>query len=137
MLLEFKKENGHCNVPHGHEMSGAKLGFWLTNQRNSHRQGKLEPSRVNLLEEAGIMWHVHQSQWDQNHCLLLEFKKENGHCNVPYAREINGVKLGMWLANQKQNHKQGKLESSRVKLLEEAGVVWLGCESKARPRQTC
>eukprot|EP00571_Detonula_confervacea_P016425 CAMPEP_0172302518 /NCGR_PEP_ID=MMETSP1058-20130122/4216_1 /TAXON_ID=83371 /ORGANISM="Detonula confervacea, Strain CCMP 353" /LENGTH=610 /DNA_ID=CAMNT_0013013033 /DNA_START=44 /DNA_END=1876 /DNA_ORIENTATION=+ len=63
-LLEFRREHGHCRVPHGYT-SNRKLSWWVMNQRAqfAHRkQGKktwLTDDRIQLLNDLGFIWSPH------------------------------------------------------------------------------
>eukprot|EP00985_Skeletonema_marinoi_P018263 scaffold10166_cov127-Skeletonema_marinoi.AAC.7 len=60
-LLEFKRIEGHCRVPHGYPPN-KKLSWWVMNQRAQHTQrqtGKsnwLTDERIKLLEDIGFVW---------------------------------------------------------------------------------
>ena len=50
-----------------------------------------------------------------------KFKTVNG-----YEYDENGVNLGMWIANQRENYKgkKGILTSEQIKMLEDIGMIW-------------
>jgi hypothetical protein len=58
LLLAFKEQEGHVQVPIRHQESdtGDDLGTWLVNQRFLHRHGRLELDRQKRLEVAGVTW---------------------------------------------------------------------------------
>jgi len=124
LLLAFKEREGHCDVPRRHEEQGAKLGYWLQNQRTAYKRGTLEARRVRALEEAGVVWDVQAAEWERMHGLLLAYKERERHCDVPKEHKEQGAKLGIWLGNQRQAYKHGMLEAGRVQTLEAAGVEW-------------
>jgi len=61
-LKRFRKEHGHCRVPHGYT-EHRKLSWWVMNQRAQYqllKQGKktwLTPERVELLNGIGFEWN--------------------------------------------------------------------------------
>mmetsp|Transcript_384 Transcript_384/g.834 ORF Transcript_384/g.834 Transcript_384/m.834 type:complete len:531 (+) Transcript_384:441-2033(+) len=63
-LLKFRREHGHCRVPHGYAPN-RKLSWWVMNQRAqfAHRnQGKktwLTDDRIQLLNDIGFIWTPH------------------------------------------------------------------------------
>ncbi len=66
-------------------------------------------------------------KWMEKYELLKEYQKEYGNIDVPQSYEVDGVKLGIWLAAQRQaykGHKSSKLTSVQIKLLEELGINW-------------
>ncbi|KAL9189602.1 hypothetical protein ACHAXT_009277 [Thalassiosira profunda] len=66
-LLEFRREHGHCRVPHGYA-SNRKLSWWVMNQRAqyAHRaQGQktwLSEDRIQLLTDIGFIWTPHSKK---------------------------------------------------------------------------
>ncbi len=54
-LRAYRTRHGGCNVPHswGHDPA---LGFWVAQQRQRYRQGRLEPERIRALERLGFDW---------------------------------------------------------------------------------
>ena len=124
LLNDFKKREGHCNVPQSHKEDGENLGTWLNNQRSAAKAGVLDTNRKKQLEEVGVVWDVLADQWEKMFALLNEFKKREGHCNVPQSHKEDGENLGKWLNRQRTAMKAGKLDRIREKRLEEVGVVF-------------
>jgi hypothetical protein len=57
-LKEFKKREGHCDVPHSHKEDRCNLGSWVNKQRGFKKLGKLNSDRDKLLEEVAFNgWH--------------------------------------------------------------------------------
>ena len=124
LLNEFKKREGHCNVPDSHKEDGENLGVWLSTQRKAKKAGKLDMIRKKQLEEVGVVWDMYSHRWEKMFALLNNFKKREGHCNVPRSHKEDGENLGLWLSRQRKAKKAGKLDTIRKKQLEEVGVVW-------------
>ena len=126
LLEQFKEREGHCNVPYLHEEDGINLWAWLDWQRQvrrkEKREGNLSSERIERLEGLGVSWDPWHDQWERNFGLLEQFKEREGHCNVPYSHEEDGIKLGIWLSNQR--YKREKLEESLQRRLEQLGVSW-------------
>ncbi len=56
---------------------------------------------------------------------LETYKAEFGHVNVPRVHKTtNGLNLGIWVDNQRQNYKNNKLTEDKIKRLEKLGFVW-------------
>ena len=50
--------------------------------------------------------------------MLVEYKKEHGNIDVPYNYEVNGVKLGNWLVNQRQAYRsKGKRHITQTQII--------------------
>jgi hypothetical protein len=68
---------------------------------------------------------VRQLQWEEKYLLLKQFKKREGHCNVPALFHTeDGIKLGLWVAHQRRVKKKEKLDPDRQHHLEEIGIEW-------------
>jgi hypothetical protein len=63
------------------------------------------------------------TSWEEMYAELQAFKAKYGHCNVS-TMAADYKKLGIWVANQRQSKKKGKLAQSRLKFLEEIGFQW-------------
>ena len=115
-LTKYKAANGDCNVPRAHGW----LGEWVSQQRRSYKNGKLLQERLDLLENIGFVWEPLDLVWMACFDELVNFKSENGDCNVPYSQGP----LGSWVTNQRSYYKKGKLSQERVDLLESIGFSW-------------
>ena len=124
LLEQYKGREGHCVVPRKYEEDGAKLGEWITTQRQQYKKGKLDESYMQRLEAAGISWDPLADQWERTYALLEQYNKREGHNNVPTTHEEDGVKLGAWLNRQRQLYKKGKLDVSYERRLENLGMSW-------------
>ena len=56
LLEKFKGREGHCRVPRRHKEEGENLGEWLSDQKQAHKKGKLDPQRHQKLKELGVEW---------------------------------------------------------------------------------
>lgn len=129
-LLRYKEKNGDCRVlvkcP-----ENPQLGGWASQQRQDKNRGKLHPRREELLNSVDFYWGFKhdlggiQSRggWSMRYGQLVEFKKANGHCDVPYNHSQNR-QLGGWVSRQRFNQKRGRLTPERRRLLNEIGFVW-------------
>jgi hypothetical protein len=54
-LRAYRERHGDCNVPHSWTRDPA-LGFWVAQQRQRHREGRLAPERIRTLERLGFDW---------------------------------------------------------------------------------
>ncbi len=130
LLKEYQKEYGNIDVPQSYEKDGMKLGQWLATQRKAYKgkgTNRITQDQIKLLEELGIHWQVHNKTWEDYYELLKEYKEEHGNIDVPQAYEKNGIKLGIWLHNQKQAYNgngRSSITQDQIKLLEELGIHW-------------
>jgi hypothetical protein len=135
-LVEFKRKNGHCNVPTKYEKD-TSLGMWVDTQRRLHSENKLRLDRKGLLDELGFVWRVdYSAQWNKQYEKLVEFKQKNGHCLVPNKYKEDGLSLGAWVSKQRQLHIKNKIRPDRKGLLEELGFAWKADKVAARSSTT-
>ena len=105
------------------EYEGVRLGEWVNTQRYFYKKGKLDSTRIDLLNQAGFVWDQDELKWQTNFELYKTFKEEfnkEPESSVKYE----GVKLGLWVGNQRAAYKKGKLDDTKIDLLNKAGFVW-------------
>ena len=64
--------------------------------------------KIDLLEAEGFCWEYEnkrEQKWHEMYAALKQFKKENGHCNVPKKCREN-QKLGSWVDYQRTLYRQ-------------------------------
>lgn len=119
-LIKFKKQYGHCNVQQKHS-DYPNLGYWVHNQRNSYKNGKILPAHFKLLKKIGFPFELQQRRtWDQSFSDLVRFKEQYGHCNVQ-SKHSDYPNLGHWVYQQRKSFRNGTLSSKHIKKLEEIG----------------
>ena len=97
--------------------------------------GRLTEDRIRRLNDLGFVWSL-RDDWTKHYDELKEFKKQNGHCNVP-ARYALNRRLGIWVSAQRQQYKQMQsvppvlggprvtpLTKERIDLLDGLGFTW-------------
>lgn len=126
-LKEYSEQEGHFRVPRNYMVANnVSLASWLTTQRQREIQGKLDPVRKRRLEDLGVVWRKTKSQqWEEMYNCLVEYKRKEGHPNVPYLhRDGEGPHLGYWLYVQRKLQKENGLDPGYKERLEALGVVW-------------
>eukprot|EP00579_Thalassiosira_antarctica_P020811 CAMPEP_0201959360 /NCGR_PEP_ID=MMETSP0904-20121228/6349_1 /ASSEMBLY_ACC=CAM_ASM_000553 /TAXON_ID=420261 /ORGANISM="Thalassiosira antarctica, Strain CCMP982" /LENGTH=255 /DNA_ID=CAMNT_0048505021 /DNA_START=118 /DNA_END=881 /DNA_ORIENTATION=+ len=125
LLVEYKQEHGHCNVPRNDITNGQKFSSWLNIQRRFYKKGTLPGHRVDRLNEIGFNWSVHDVSWEEQFKQLVEFKGKHGHCRVP-VRYLNDPSFGQWVTGQRKRYKGkgGKLGKDRIDRLNGIGFMW-------------
>ena len=116
-LTNYKVENGDCNVP----TKQGPLGEWVSRQRQSYKKGILAQERIDLLESIDFTWEAIDEAWMARFDELVDFKNDNGDCNVPSSQGP----LGRWVSEQRSNYKKGKLSQERIDFLESIGFEWI------------
>ena len=148
LLCAFQCENGHCQVPESLVVDSVDLGKWVSNQRQFYKnrmEGKtghgasITAVRIAQLNMIGFDWTVykgsglHHKGWQHKFQMLCVFRREHGHCRVPQSFEIDSVKLGQWVNDQRnfrKNHMAGKtgagasITAERIVQLNGIGFEW-------------
>jgi len=120
ILTEFRKTHGHADVPAKYK-TYMPLGGWVRRQRSVYHEGKLDPSREQLLREIGFNFRLLDSyNWDEMFGKLEDFKRQFGHAWVSDSH--HDVQLHYWLTYQRKLHWRGKLEAEKVSRLAALGV---------------
>jgi hypothetical protein len=142
-LEEFKRANGHCNVPIRFKVNPS-LGQWVSTQRqeySNYRNGKksnMTKDRITKLEAAEFCWSLRDTakmaprkSWDMHFAALTEFRKDNGHCDVRVRSKQNPTgSLGRWVEKQRSQYhsrnegKESKLTQEQVDKLDSIGFKW-------------
>lgn len=135
-LLQFKKETGHCLVPHTFPAK-PHLARWVKRQRRQYKlrlegnkNSTMTPERIDILNEIGFVWDSHEVIWNERFSQLVSFKQKVGHCRVPsYCKDC--PQLASWVKCQRRQYKlfweEGKGSSmtmDRIKLLNSIGFIW-------------
>ena len=93
---------------------------WVHHRRTEFKEGKLSDGRVERLESTGFVWDPLDEIWTARFDELVDFKNENGDCNVPQSQ----VSLVRWVQDQRIFYKKGILSQEHVDLLESIGFSW-------------
>lgn len=126
LLQQFQKREGHALVPQGHIEDGIKLGTWVNEQRQ--RKDAISAERRALLESVpGWTWDPHTDKWERGYTALTHFAGREGHARVPQPHIEDGLKLGVWVAEQRSN-RQGMPADRRTRLEAVGGRSWNAVE---------
>ncbi|MEV0732340.1 Helicase associated domain protein [Polymorphospora sp. NPDC050346] len=94
--------HGSLNPPQDYVAPGGfRLGSWVDWQRWLNNRGSLPPARAEALETLGIVWSPRRSQWEQGFAAAAAWAAEHGHLAVPVGEVASGIRLGVWLRNQR------------------------------------
>jgi hypothetical protein len=133
-LLEFKKEKGHCLVPHTYD-ENPPLARWVKRQRYQYKLKEqkmistLTEDRISQLEGVGFVWDSHAVAWEEHRADLVQFKADFGHCEVPSAYEKN-PSLATWVKRQRTQNKmfwsgsKSTMTMERYAVLNKLGFSW-------------
>jgi len=126
-LLEYKAQHNNVTPP----VDYPKLGIWVLNQRFNLKG--MSKERVAALDAVGFLWNHNnqnrrQDKWDKKYAELLEYKKQNGDCNVPATYRHSP--LGTWVSKQREemkklkDKKSSQLDMYRINKLNEINFQW-------------
>lgn len=114
----YYAEHGNLRVPKRYiTENGIALGSWLMTQRRVRAgavPGNLSGEQIGKLDGLGMVWDSCIGKaWETGYQELLNFRKENGHVDVParYVTE-DGYPLGRFVSNQRAAWRNGR-EASR------------------------
>lgn len=126
LLDAYAAKHGTAAVPQRYVERGTRLGDWVTTQRSLYARGSLEPGKRRLLElVSGWSWDTRSDRWERNYSLLVAFTREHGTTKVPQLYEVDGVKLGTWVNEQRGAYRKGVITEERRKRLESLpGWMW-------------
>lgn len=119
-LQKFRKREGHCRVAPEHYEGRLKLGAWVFRQRMA--KDELTADRLKRLKSIGFSWDPHAELWEQYFEALQKYRKREGHCRVEQRHQEDGLKLGVWVSNQRV--RQDALTPSQLKRLKILGFSW-------------
>lgn len=131
LLLLYRQEKGHCNVP----KQQGQLGTFVDRQRTLKRMNRLPDKQVAMLNSIGFVWQMRKPLTMRDTTLndqyfeemlkeLKKFKEEEGHCWVP-QKYLKHPKLGNWVKNQRKDKRHGTMKAEREQKLNEIGFEWL------------
>ena len=139
-LVEFQKQNGHCNVTqkqNKHKNKHKQLASWVCRQRSDYKKllaGNLShrsffsPECKTLLDNIGFEWSPLNDQWYRRYDELIQYKQVHGNCKVPKAH--TNAQLSKWVINQRSQFRlmnEGKpsyMTPKRLNLLIQIGFEW-------------
>ena len=102
-------------------------GSWLMNQRLFLKNGKLTPERKKRLDFLLPGWDIkgdgrlNDNIWFKYLNIVVDYKNKNGVLPTAKDKENGGV----WLANQRQIFRDGKLRSERLEILNREIPNWI------------
>ncbi len=141
LASKFHQSFGHINIPArfrtndgiNYDAYGKQLGKWLHTQKATYCEGKLLLSRKASLDKLGMVWDKYNDiEWMENLELCKNYYQYHHDLYIPdgyktingYEYDESGVKLGVWLNNQRANYKNGKLSTERIDYLNNIGMVF-------------
>ena len=101
------------------------LGNWISNKRTEKAAGRLDAEKMSQLERIGMVWDAFSEKWEQGFAAAAKYYADHGNLVMPvsYTTE-DGLRLGVWVRNQKQTYANGMLQPEKAERLESIGILW-------------
>lgn len=102
---------------------------------DANLEGRLPLEEKNKLDEMGMIWDkselrraadkaIKDASWDNCYEVAKQYYKVFGNLSIPKQFEMFDVKLGEWLAEQKEAYADMTLSIDRAQRLSEIGCEW-------------
>jgi hypothetical protein len=105
--------------------TGNRLGAWCCTQRQTHRDGKLEAERVQILQDMNFPFHTFGVLWEAQFERLKQYRDEHPDRWPVKGEEFPaGNDLGTWVCSQRVRHRHASLTPERRAKIDGLGVPW-------------
>ena len=123
----FRTKNGY-----EYDETGFNLGAWINTQRIAQQSEKLNKEREEKLFAIGMIFNVHEEQWEKMYALAKKYYEYYGNLDIPqnfktmngYLYDETGFALGVWINNQRITQQNEKLNKDREEKLLKIGMVF-------------
>ena len=92
-----------------------------------YNNAKIQETKVSAATRAIVPYNKKEKgnfkSWERRFQQLVEYKQQNGNCNVSTQDEAN-KQLGLWVDRQRQLFKKGKLSSEQIESMNGIGFSW-------------
>ncbi|MFC8383572.1 Helicase associated domain protein [Nocardia sp. NPDC057272] len=116
LLVAYVEEHGNARVPQAYTVDGHRLGSWLSNQRHQLAKGTLAAGRAERLQ-ALSGWTV-VDPWEEWFAMLVAYAEKHGHTRVPKNHSEQDLRLGNWVAKQRDKYAAAALSADKIERLE-------------------
>jgi superfamily II DNA or RNA helicase len=125
-LRQFVAREGHARVPAKQVEGEFRLGQWVGVQRNLKTHGDLDPFREASLDAIhGWTWKPSVDDWNAGVFALRRFVAREGNARPPYKHIEADFRLGAWVANRRNDKRNGRLDTAQQSELEAfQGWTW-------------
>ena len=111
---------------------GIKLGMWISNQRKKYKNGKLSHQQIEMLNSIGMIWKVEKQTWDEMYSLAENYYRYYHNLKISknfitkngYEYDQDGLRLGLWIFEQRKTYKKNKISKERIEKLNKIGMIW-------------
>ena len=131
-VYRYHRRHGTLSIPADlTSPSGVNLAGWLHSQREAYRSNELTALQIQKLEALGMQWAPFEARWQRMYQLVAAYAQRHGDLRIPhdYVTEEH-VRLGSWLAHQRELYRKQALTPQRVNRLEQLGICWAPNQSR-------
>ncbi|WP_327419730.1 Helicase associated domain protein [Streptomyces sp. NBC_01230] len=94
------------------------LGQWTADARRFYARGDMDADRAAQLEKLGMIWSHYDVAWEEGLTAARAWAAEHGHLLAPLDATHQGIKVGIWLKNQRAAARRGtEIEQRRAESL--------------------
>ena len=110
-LRAFAAKHGHPYPPKSYRSPGGiALAAWINNQRRARNQGLMSTDRQSHFETLpGWSWKRPDTRWEDAYNQLADHVESTGNAHIPAK-----LRLGQWIARQRQLFAAGRLDATRA-----------------------
>lgn len=106
-------------------VDGYPLGRWISNKRTEKLAGRLDEEKITSLEQVGMVWDAFSEKWERGFAAAAQYYAEHGNLIMPVTYTTkDGLRLGVWVRNQKKTYANGTLQQEKAARLEGIGIRW-------------
>ena len=119
LLDSYLQEFNSVRIAAKEKYKGASLGYWISEQREQHRLGRLTVERFNILNSfPGWTWDPLEDDWAFQFDLLKTYLASNNGLYPENPRGSNNSGLGKWIVRQRQRFSNGWMPHNQVEELQ-------------------
>ena len=106
LASDYYKEHGNLLVPLRYKTSdNKKLGYWISDQRQNYKSGKLSEYRIELLEMIEMVWDGKCANWDWMYKIARHYYEEKHNLSISSTTlTYQNASLGSWVVTHIDLH---------------------------------
>lgn len=130
--VKYRKENSDLSPAASYVTDdGVALGKWIAQLRTFKRSGIrtsfLTAERIELLDELGMVWEVHDFMFEKYYYACVQYKQQYGDLAVPSTyTDKDGIRLGAWIDRMRRYRRENDpiLTDAEIERLDSLGMLW-------------
>jgi superfamily II DNA or RNA helicase len=119
LLDRYLQEFDSVRIAAKEKYMGASLGYWISEQREQNRLGRLTTERFNILNSfPGWTWDPLEDDWASQFHLLKTYLASSNASYPENPRGSDNSGLGKWIIRQRQRFSKGSMPHTQIEKLE-------------------